>query len=299
VSDFLSHLLDRATGNAPVLEYRRASLFEPVTKTMPFDELQPQLELVDSQTELAGRNKPASAVPKNELSVRAKPVEDGKATTASLTLREEKAPATESVVFSDAKSKREPNEEQLSTIVDRAKPSPREADTPSSRETTKTLVKEVAVPQRKVETRLDREIIVVPGPENRDAQTIKPARQPEVIQPSVQLIQPKTSLPKTDIAVLKEEIHEKSASLTRPATLSAMKPVEFPRPVSLPLQKPARRSANVQAPLPPPTPTVQVTIGRVEVRATPAPAVKQHRPTQVTPSLTLEDYLRSRSGGRA
>jgi hypothetical protein len=45
-----------------------------------------------------------------------------------------------------------------------------------------------------------------------------------------------------------------------------------------------------------PAPTVQVTIGRIEVRATNAPAPARH--TNVpAPRLSLEEYLRQRSGG--
>ncbi|MCX6046907.1 MAG: hypothetical protein NT075_17525 [Chloroflexi bacterium] len=48
-----------------------------------------------------------------------------------------------------------------------------------------------------------------------------------------------------------------------------------------------------------PTPTIQVTIGRVEVRAIqpPAPAVRA-QPKAATPAIALEDYLRGQTGGQ-
>ena len=49
-----------------------------------------------------------------------------------------------------------------------------------------------------------------------------------------------------------------------------------------------------------PAPTIQVTIGRIEVRATPAAkAPARERPAAPSSSLSLEEYLRQRSkGGR-
>ena len=44
-----------------------------------------------------------------------------------------------------------------------------------------------------------------------------------------------------------------------------------------------------------PTPTIQVTIGRIEVRATPPPAQHAKKPNSAPPVMTLDDYLRQRS----
>jgi hypothetical protein len=46
----------------------------------------------------------------------------------------------------------------------------------------------------------------------------------------------------------------------------------------------------------PPAPTIQVTIGRIEVRAEP-PQPLPRRATPAAPRLTLDEYLRQRSGG--
>lgn len=53
-------------------------------------------------------------------------------------------------------------------------------------------------------------------------------------------------------------------------------------------------------PAPPPAPTVQVTIGRVEVRAVTPPPQVQPRPAERRASarLSLDDYLRQRNEGR-
>ena len=64
------------------------------------------------------------------------------------------------------------------------------------------------------------------------------------------------------------------------------------RPVTAPTPAPRPREPQREA-----EPTIQVTIGRVEVRAVPAETpVRPARPAPL--SLSLEDYLRQRNGGR-
>jgi hypothetical protein len=82
---------------------------------------------------------------------------------------------------------------------------------------------------------------------------------------------------------------ERSSS-RRPLPEAPLVPVgEGPRPV----RGQATREFSVEAP----SPTIRVTIGRVEVRAAPqAPARRPER--KPVPALSLEDYLRQRNGGR-
>jgi hypothetical protein len=49
---------------------------------------------------------------------------------------------------------------------------------------------------------------------------------------------------------------------------------------------------------PAPTPTIQVTIGRIEVRAT-SPATPPSKPRAASPAMSLDEYLRRRKGGGA
>lgn len=48
---------------------------------------------------------------------------------------------------------------------------------------------------------------------------------------------------------------------------------------------------------PTPAPTIQVTIGRIEVRATPAPKAPVRERPSAPAALSLEDYLKQRSRG--
>ncbi len=46
------------------------------------------------------------------------------------------------------------------------------------------------------------------------------------------------------------------------------------------------------------TPTIQVTIGRIEVRAITPPVAPPQRPRKPSPALSLDDYLKQRNGGQ-
>ncbi|HKP73493.1 MAG TPA: hypothetical protein VJT82_11180 [Pyrinomonadaceae bacterium] len=58
----------------------------------------------------------------------------------------------------------------------------------------------------------------------------------------------------------------------------------------------SRRNSDADAASNAPAPTIQVTIGRIEVRAAPTPAPARRTSAQ-TPHLSLEEYLRRRNGG--
>jgi hypothetical protein len=92
-----------------------------------------------------------------------------------------------------------------------------------------------------------------------------------------------------------EERADRPAMATQP---------EGPALVVRPQVAPARASepparAGRQASRPPAEPAVQVTIGRIEVRAVTPPARRAApaKPTRSGPTLSLDDYLRQRQGG--
>jgi hypothetical protein len=65
---------------------------------------------------------------------------------------------------------------------------------------------------------------------------------------------------------------------------------------SLALEYPDLHPLLFQPAQPPPAPTIQVNIGRIEVKAKP-PASKPRQPRQSPPVMTLDEYLRQRSQG--
>jgi hypothetical protein len=86
-------------------------------------------------------------------------------------------------------------------------------------------------------------------------------------------------------------------------------PVETPRPATpatvvvqphvtpAPRAEPAGPALAGRAATPKPAPTIQVTIGRIEVRAVPPPAPPPKQ-RSAPPVMSLDDYLRQRDGGR-
>lgn len=85
-----------------------------------------------------------------------------------------------------------------------------------------------------------------------------------------------------------EEALEQHGTISALLEQSFQNPIE---PILTPLQSPGHRENPVR-----PEPTIQVTIGRIEVRATTAPV--QNRPKPKAPSMSLDEYLRQRSGER-
>lgn len=80
-------------------------------------------------------------------------------------------------------------------------------------------------------------------------------------------------------------------------SISQRSPPDEPiRPMARPRTLPARRSRPAVKDAPPVTPTVQVTIGRIEVRATTPASTRTHGARPAAPRLSLDDYLRSRGG---
>jgi hypothetical protein len=80
-----------------------------------------------------------------------------------------------------------------------------------------------------------------------------------------------------------------------PTPKPALRPMPLPIPRPAPIMTHSRRaSAAAAAPAPA---IVHVSIGRIEIRATPAPAKSQRNASPAAPRLSLDDYLKARNGG--
>lgn len=118
---------------------------------------------------------------------------------------------------------------------------------------------------------------VEPAPLPRQP-AVEPVEKRTVFERIVPLAQP---LP---VNLRREELPAQMVHAPKPATLT-IEPRVTPAP---------RVEIITQAE---PTPTIQVTIGRIEVRATPPPA-KPDKPSRApTPALSLDEYLRQRANG--
>jgi hypothetical protein len=76
------------------------------------------------------------------------------------------------------------------------------------------------------------------------------------------------------------------------STVSATRRDQPVRPAAVPLPPASRRSSRMAA-----EPTVHISIGRVEVKATAEPAAPKRAEQPRRPVLSLDDYLRGRAGG--
>lgn len=93
------------------------------------------------------------------------------------------------------------------------------------------------------------------------------------------------------IASVRSTPNEPPIAVRHPATAIV-------KPQIVPLTQPIKETAVASPALPQPAPTIQVTIGRIEVRAT-APANPSSTQTrQQPPVMSLEEYLRQRGGGK-
>lgn len=89
--------------------------------------------------------------------------------------------------------------------------------------------------------------------------------------------------------------HQASPAADRGGPLVAATAVELTMPPRRNEDRPAAATAALPA-----APTIEITIGRVEVRAVhpPAPAPRPKTPGPLAPSLALEAYLRNQNGGK-
>ena len=119
-------------------------------------------------------------------------------------------------------------------------------------------------------------------------------------------LKPQTVAPKTKVteestesassAILQADTHEihPARKVLRPSEPMTVHPVTAPYREPMPAE-----SRRMEQEPPSSSPTVRVTIGRIEVRAVMAPASPPpKRSSPATPRLSLEDYLKRRNGGR-
>jgi hypothetical protein len=121
-----------------------------------------------------------------------------------------------------------------------------------------------------------------PAKLDHDEDTMKPKRD-SAVQP-------------TPPAISERVIVERHLTATEPQVSNrATRTIRPTAVVAQPYGKPVITDTTPSAVKPEPAPTIQVTIGRIEVRATP-PSSSKRQPATV-PVMSLDDYLRQRAGG--
>lgn len=145
-----------------------------------------------------------------------------------------------------------------------------------------------------------------------------PAIQPQVIEHWVESTI--SSQPAASPAIRSIEVASEQGGQKRPPTVTEIAPTiaasapVAPAQAALPIRPAALKASTVSPLFPlirsserqainepklvPSAPTIHVTIGRIEVRATPLPVSVQPKSRPATPMLSLDDYLRQRGGGK-
>jgi len=156
------------------------------------------------------------------------------------------------------------------------------------------------------------EAIESPDPEVvRQEKSETPGRENESAEKSIERLQETLLVPLETVSqeappvVRRTEIEGEPVSIPRNGSLkgTASAPPAVARPRSAIRPAMARtpgieRTAELPNEPRPEAPIVRVTIGRIEVRAVPAPAAPPRKPSRVSgPKLTLDAYLKSRKEG--
>jgi hypothetical protein len=299
VTDFLSSLSERAVGQAPVLERRRPALFEPVVGSVPLDETRDVVALRETTAEVVAR-KPASVQQSPGLGAplaEANAIDRLPSSQAINTTRAENSPAEPNAVL-ESNSKRRADDSSATLIVERrVEAAPREESRPSSRDRRTPIgPPEMNSPLRVVETRIEKEAVSALANEKDSRFEPKDKgnepslrQQPSTVTPVVR--HPRN---KPDVETrIETRVENNNEPLLPRHDLKSPPIMRLPQP-AVP-RVASRRLAAPKLNAPPVPPTIQVTIGRVEVRATAATPAKPARPS-AKPTLSLEDYLRGRSG---
>jgi len=288
MSDLFASLVDRSLGRAPVLERRQPTLFEPATDAA-FSEplLQEKENFVESespatQSQQFFRNtapspQPSPAVEEPEAPALEKrparrrhvrdiqaPEEDGE--------RKQLAPVSSAPV-KETRKPDHPTHDVKPPVVAAPKPL-----TPAPERTIQTIV----------EKTFEREVIkeqTTAAPAIKEIQTFtQPNPQPQPPHRDHGL----STQPPSKVEV-KHLPPPKETTVIKP-----LRPKNPPPHRDIPPTMRAAIRAEAKRRPEPPAPIINVTIGRVEVRATTPATGKTHTARPAGPRLTLEDYLRSR-----
>jgi hypothetical protein len=288
MSDLFTSLVDRTLGRAPVLQRRQPTLFEPaVDAAFSVPSLQEQVNVVESEP-LAGESK--------QFSKKTAPTPQPQSP-----LEELEAPVLENRPARPRQVRDSPApEEQVDTTRVAPVSSPPVRDT-THEEPTRDAKPSAFVPapkplpltpERRIETivekRTEREVIKEQTSEQPAIKEIQTLAQPNLQQKPPH---------REDRASTEQPSKPEVKHLPAPKEATAIKPLA---PKTPPPQRDTpprlRAAARAEAKRRPqsPAPMINVTIGRVEVRASTPIDGKTHAARPAGPRLTLDDYLRSR-----
>ena len=310
MSDYLTHLVARSIAMAPVVRPRSISLFAPERNiAQPVFAPELFLDTTLAATPVMAPPRPLDAGSLSSPQVSQRPLYDGI----------HRAPLTSF----------QPHADQPQPLPDMFSATPRSQPTPRLIEPSadEARLSEPAAPQRQPGHVVQPTPAAANRPPRADEVEIQtaPALQRRVIERVIvpQLLPPPAAQP-TPVPAPQQRVIEQTIVLEPSRSADSLRPasspqvVEQPRVVPAPIGvqptpphaqsvastpsiiQPARRATPATiAPQPAAsTPTIHVTIGRIEVRATPPPSRQTQSKSAPVPTISLDDYLRGRSGGR-
>jgi hypothetical protein len=288
MTDFLANLVDRSLERSPVLERRRPTLFEPGRASTrldgPVSNADSLMEEVSESTSRQASTEVQSQSP-SPFSEPSDPKHSeapmGRRETTLIEIHAAEVPLRE----------KEVSRAPLTPRLDQRESFERPSPSLSSRTRTN-ADEQITERQRLIETIVERRVERQESPES----SIRSSRNEA--EPGL--------IPPTSLTQIPEVKAADTAGRTDTVARQPEPRIEF---------KPSRKSAPTReigpviraAPRPQPSmpkseahaPTINVTIGRIEVRATPAPATSKTTGTRpAATKLSLDDYLLSRNEGR-
>lgn len=279
MSDFLSNLAARVINAAPVIQPRPLTVFEP----WPTDGALGARRLPDIMPDDASTVE--TALDGTRPTHEAAPAEPNPATPIMATrTMEETSRAVSPSTRSDFTARSVAPRDQaappaIAPIAERAT-----SPTVAAPQLTPSIINHPDEPRRPAEPTSPAERLIV----ERERIDREPEKPPvPVLTPQTILIE-RPAAPATSPSIVQpvvERVIERREKIAPPDRSRDVRSASAPT------------TANEAPPEPPAPPVIHVTIGRVEVRATPTPAAPR-RAAHSTPTLSLEDYLRSRNGGR-
>jgi hypothetical protein len=299
MSDFLSGLLDRTLDRAPVLDRRRPSLFEPAPETARLEALslaslwaggKKEAEVEQETFQMSEREPFHLRPPAPQRNREAAPMSPGFEKRNSEPLRPVKT-------ITDAGHSETGGNRAVSqdiTALPQEQRTSRDAPPATVPQEIKAVLKSVKNPAMDVGA--TPQVI-----SSRRAEPKKNAEPKDDSSPLASAVKASVT-PKIRLNQTSETDGQPKATLRREAEQFAIKPAkpavqpEFPSPTRTALTW-VRPQPKIAREAPHTPPTIQVVIGRVEVRSTPLTAAHARPSRAAAPKLNLDDYLRSRGGG--
>ena len=300
MSDLFASLVDRALDRAPVIQRRQPTLFEPIAPTSLGEQSQPETRSPLEEKETVVESRPSLDEQKHFVNNSSRLPQPSLGEEAELQQPVAARPVRRRQNIPAPTNDRETDQLEPVTTASR-KHAVKTADSDEPRRESRSPIvatNEITnTPAARIETiverRVEREII-------REFSADQPAIKevPTLDQPNSQ--QPKSAR-ENDGAQTKQPLTTEVKQLTTPKEAAPVKPLIQQKPPPprdpRPLSRAVARAQSRQLPSQPAPPVIHVTIGRVEVRATP-PATNKSRASQpVGPRMSLEDYLRSQGNG--